>query len=1520
MSGNRENLASHELQSLSELGVQVVEQHALEQSVRVRATHDLNEREREAEHKRLVRTEIALDRKLEQLDKANESAHKAAVTTARHHNAMAKVEKLEEEVGQLRSECAHIKRRIQGIEARTSGDSVEPAVFVKQEPVDVGRFAATETVNNELLAMLVPRRRAAMAVGSRRYGSDGTDNIDNSDHEHSDADPAASDIESDAYMPSSRHDRAQVRVGLPRSTKRKVTESSDASDASYQEDESAGVLNPASDIGSEDNLSFGDMATDDDVAALDRQTRLGIHTRESDTYDDGNELVYQERMFAWCVTRWKARQAAGDVESAAPSDTDGSVMAEVDGQLVSKAQLSREPFLADPGASDYKIKAHEQSAPSLYVPRQIWDKLLEYQKAALRWMYTLHQQGAGGILGDEMGLGKTVQVAAFLASMYHSQLLDRPSIVVCPATLMRQWVREFHTWWPALRVVILHSTGHGIKHVSDYDGGGSDGDARDLSYNLGGDVDVKPRAGTQAAARGANPRDGGWHSASDVGSATGASGVTLGYDSADEYEYDAYGSRLRRKRKPKGTIDWRKRQAKPKKKQRPVTEAARESLRRAELLVDRVHKHGHIVVVTYSGLQVYRDVLLRRKWGYAVLDEGHMIRNPDAEATLACKGLDTRHRILVTGTPIQNNLTELWSLFDYIFPGRLGTLPVFNNQFVIPITTGGYASANSLQVRAGYRCACILRDLIDPYLLRRLKADVAQDLPQKTEHVLFCRLTPMQRSAYIGFLRSNDMDRILSGRLQMLFGVDVARKICDHPDLLLLSTLPGAAITHREASGKGVRQDSSPHAGRGRSRGGTSETGSDSEDAAAAAANGEHLPPDYGDWRKSGKLTIVRALLEMWKPHGHKVLIFSQTRQMLDIIERTIAAMPQMVYRRMDGTTPVQHRSAMVDEYNADSNIFVFLLTTKVGGLGINLTGADRVILYSPDWNPSSDMQARERAWRLGQTRDVAIYRLMTAGTIEEKIYNRQIYKQLLSNKVLSDPNQKRFFHSQSVRDLFALAGFDQNADMANRAGTGAGSRADGYTAQDRRNEAGGGDSDLEQMTETGRMFSNARLYPTDNTDVLGDNDGSEGIGSIGGVVRLEAYEPPANESGNTSSEANGGNNETASGNPPEGAASEDRVLQSLFKMSGVHSALKHDAIISSKDDESQAIEQEAERIAGEARRVLRDSQRSRRELDVNVPTWTGMSGQAGMPSARSGASGGLGASGVAPPPSMSMRNNLPIEARSSVSFAIGKRVSGASTSGGHAGDSAIYNPAMLARRSAADRRPPSSSVVSSLSLDNRARQTSHSQFGNHAVSGVYGVGSNSTLSSTSLLAGLKARSADVRGASAATESGRRADLCGKSSPISPAWQHGQNRPARRDQIQRLPSSGAPQSRGSGVVGSQGAATRPHGTAPGQRASGDVRGAGQSSSRQPSGLPLSDKEKLVVRQIRDILVEKGGEVSNAALVERFRAEFSLSELPRLNELARRVADLESREASTRRIGIGRIVQKVWKLRSGTSDV
>ncbi|KAJ1843714.1 DNA repair protein rhp26, partial [Coemansia sp. RSA 486] len=504
----------------------------------------------------------------------------------------------------------------------------------------------------------------------------------------------------------------------------------------------------------------------------------------------------------------------------------------------------------------------------------------------------------------------------------------------------------------------------------------------------------------------------------------------------------------------------------------------------------------------------------------------------------------------------------------------------------------------------------------------------------------------MQRRAYKMFLRSSDMERILVGKLQMLFGVDVARKICDHPDLLLLSTMASARNTHSFASG--IHAEATVAATK------PSEFSSlDSEDERGAdgfVLGNDQLPADYGDWNKSGKLTVVRALLKLWKPEGHKVLIFCQTRQMLDILERMVSSMPDMVYRRMDGTTPVQHRTSLVDEYNRDKGIFVFLLTTRVGGLGVNLTGADRVILYSPDWNPSSDVQARERAWRLGQTRDVAIYRLMTAGTIEEKIYNRQIYKQFLSNKVLADPNQKRFFQSQSLQDLFSLAGFndgqpgdddDGGDDSDKDKDRSSIQSSDRRTGRHERNgNRASASKHRVSSTSTGRMFAQAQLFPNLRTDIdedikglvrengdETDADSSPSISTlqslenpglvdtIDNVVRMEQFKHAEEGEENASSPRSGAADSESTAeskmqeqaNPPANK-DEDRVLQSLFKMSGVvHSALKHDAIISSGtgDEDAEMVEQEASRIAREARLALRESQRSRRQMDVRVPTWT---------------------------------------------------------------------------------------------------------------------------------------------------------------------------------------------------------------------------------------------------------------------------------------------------------------------------
>ncbi|EJW81346.1 hypothetical protein WUBG_07746 [Wuchereria bancrofti] len=501
-----------------------------------------------------------------------------------------------------------------------------------------------------------------------------------------------------------------------------------------------------------------------------------------------------------------------------------------------------------------------------------------------------------------MGLGKTVQVISFLRGLAFSCLEDRgfsfsglgPVLIICPTTLIRQWLKEFRTWFPLCRVAILHSSG----------------------------------------------------------------------------SFHGQSAQLIRK-----------------------------------MVISR--SDGSVLLTSYGTFAKNRKHLVDKIWHYIILDEGHKIRNPDAQITLAVKEIRTPHRLILSGSPLQNSLRELWSLIDFVYPGRLGALKSFMDKFSIPITQGGYANATAVQVRTAYKCACILRDLVSEdfieeiYIkkcigtlsrdfmercdqslsLKTLEKDVEMSirLPTKTEQVLFCNITPCQRKLYEEYLSSRECDRILSGKMDAFVGLITLRKLCNHPDLV---------------------------------------TGGPNKFNDYDATADEEM--DFGAPCRSGKMQVLKALLKLWKRQGQKVLLFSQSRQMLTILEKFVIQ-ERYEYLRMDGTTAVRSRQLLVEEFNKNNEIFIFLLTTRVGGLGINLTGANRVVIFDPDWNPSTDIQARERAWRIGQERAVTIYRLLTGGTIEEKIYHRQIFKVFLSNRILVDPRQRRFFKTNELHELFCL-------------------------------------------------------------------------------------------------------------------------------------------------------------------------------------------------------------------------------------------------------------------------------------------------------------------------------------------------------------------------------------------------------------------------------------------------------------------------------------------------------------------
>ncbi|KAG5176938.1 P-loop containing nucleoside triphosphate hydrolase protein [Tribonema minus] len=413
-----------------------------------------------------------------------------------------------------------------------------------------------------------------------------------------------------------------------------------------------------------------------------------------------------------------------------------------------------------------------------------------------------------------------------------------------------------------------------------------------------------------------------------------------------------------------------------------------------------------VALTSYEGLRTLQRRLLSHDWDVAVLDEAQRIRNPDADITLVCKQLRTSARLALTGTPIQNSLLELWSLFDFVFPGRLGTLPAFDSEFATPIRVGGYANASPAQAQLAYRCAVVLRGLIDPHLLRRQKHDVrdAVKLPHKTEQVLFCRLTRRQRALYMDAICSPQVrarSRCVTAGLPRFRAIGVLRKLCNHADL---ACPPGASIAAAMAGTDPLE---------------AAESDSDSELVGEEA--------EFGAAERSGKLLVLQQLLPLWRAAGHRVLVFTQTRGMLGILERWVRSRG-WVYGRLDGNTPVGARQGLIDRFNTDPEVFIMLLTTRTGGVGTNLTGADRVLLFDPDWNPSTDAQARERAWRVGQTKPVTVYRLITAGTIEEKIYHRQIFKTALTNRVLKDPRQRRLFNRSDLHELFLL-GDDGSAD-----------------------------------------------------------------------------------------------------------------------------------------------------------------------------------------------------------------------------------------------------------------------------------------------------------------------------------------------------------------------------------------------------------------------------------------------------------------------------------------------------------
>jgi superfamily II DNA or RNA helicase len=452
--------------------------------------------------------------------------------------------------------------------------------------------------------------------------------------------------------------------------------------------------------------------------------------------------------------------------------------------------------------------------------------LRPYQKQGVAWLQFLRENGFGGILADEMGLGKTLQTLAFLrlcrsrhdeaqnkisAETGKNQSLvtsaaTKPHLIVCPTSLVFNWMAEVKKFTPALKILALHGP------------------------------DRHARFGEIAAC--------------------------------------------------------------------------------------------DIVVTSYALIRRDAERYRELEFDTVVLDEAQHIKNRQTQNAQAVKAVKAQHRIVLTGTPLENSVLDLWSIFDFLMPGYLGTAKDFRERYELPI-------AKEKNVEAQKRLARRLR----PFMLRRLKREVASDLPAKLEQVSFCELTPDQRNVYQQVIEASRKEvleavgeqGIAKSRMVVLTALLRLRQVCCDLRLLKLENVNPA--------------------------------------------------------NASSKLEMFSELLEEVIDGGHRLLVFSQFVGMLTLLKEKLTA-EGIEFCYLDGSTV--NRAAVVEKFQTNAAIPVFLISLKAGGVGLNLTGADTVIHFDPWWNPAVEDQATDRAHRIGQTRVVTSYKLITRDTIEEKILTLQ--------------------------------------------------------------------------------------------------------------------------------------------------------------------------------------------------------------------------------------------------------------------------------------------------------------------------------------------------------------------------------------------------------------------------------------------------------------------------------------------------------------------------------------------------
>jgi SNF2 family DNA or RNA helicase len=363
-----------------------------------------------------------------------------------------------------------------------------------------------------------------------------------------------------------------------------------------------------------------------------------------------------------------------------------------------------------------------------------------------------------------------------------------------------------------------------------------------------------------------------------------------------------------------------------------------------------------LVISTYGTVRVDIDLLKSFSFNYIILDESQSIKNPQSQSSRAVKQLKGSNKLVLTGTPIENSVSELWSQLAFINPGLLGSLQSFTERFVTPIERG--KDVHKLQQ---------LKAIIKPFVLRRTKDQVATELPEKIEQVVYSNMTEEQAEAY-ETVKSHYRNEILKSikefglnksQFAILQGLTKLRQIANHP-----------ILTNADYSGQ------------------------------------------------SGKFDELIARAETAQQEGHKVLIFSQFVKQLDIYKQHFDS-KGWNYCYLDGSMSSEQRQKAVQKFQTDENINYFLISLKAGGVGLNLTQADYVFIIDPWWNPAVEQQAIDRSHRIGQTKTVFTYKFITKDTVEEKILALQQKKKELANSIIT--NEESFFKTINVDEIIEL-------------------------------------------------------------------------------------------------------------------------------------------------------------------------------------------------------------------------------------------------------------------------------------------------------------------------------------------------------------------------------------------------------------------------------------------------------------------------------------------------------------------